>query len=216
MNIQTTSTRNWLSSFLLKRTISFFAGFIMSVVCVPVFAYAVYGAIGDKYRQLGGEHGVMGVPKSDELPAARGGRYNQFEWGYIFWRGDIGAHNVLYPLDRKWNSMGREGGFGYPITDTFKSIRGGMCNDFENGGTICWNSKTGRANATYGLIRQKWVQLGREEGSCGYPITDEFDWHGVRRTSFEFGYLTWSQKQGIVVHGCASFNGDVQLNPVSD
>ncbi|MCE9520942.1 MAG: hypothetical protein K8S25_00755 [Alphaproteobacteria bacterium] len=184
------------------------------LLAAPAFAFAVYGLIGEKYRQLGGETGVMGPPLTDELDAARGGRFNQFQWGYIFWRGDLGAHNVLYPLDRKWIGMGREVGFGYPVTDTFKSVRDGMCNDFENGGTICWNKKTGTAQAAYGLIRQKWVQLGRERGSCGYPITDEFQWNALRRSNFEFGYITWSSNTGVQVHGCAGFQGDVQLNPV--
>lgn len=190
---------------------------VSALASAPAFAFAVYGAIGEKYKQLGGETGVMGPPLSDELPAAGGGRFNQFKWGYIFWRGDLGAHNVLYPLDRKWIGMGREGGFGYPVTDTFKSVRGGMCNDFENGGTICWNAKSGTAQATYGLIRQKWVQLGREKGGCGYPLTDEFDWLGRRRTTFEFGYITWTQKSGIAVKGCgAGFQGDTQQNPASN
>ena len=192
--------------------------FVLAVVflAAPAFAFAVYGAIGDKYRQLGGERGMMGPPLSDEMPAARGGRFNQFQWGYIFWRGDLGAHNVLYPLDRKWNAMGREGGFGYPVTDSFKSVRDGMCNDFENGGTICWNSKTGKAQATYGLIRERWVALGREKGSCGYPVTDEFAWNGLRRSTFEFGFITWSQRQGVVVHCGNNLQGDTQGNPAND
>ena len=59
----------------------------------------------------------------------------------------------------------------------------------------------GTAQATYGLIRQKWVQLGREKGSCGYPLTDEFAWNGLRRSTFEFGYITWSQNTGR--RGCS-------------
>jgi uncharacterized protein with LGFP repeats len=195
------------------KEIIIFVAALMFVV-TPAFAFAVYGAIAVKYQQLGGETGVMGPPLSDELPAASGGRYNQFQWGYIFWRGDLGAHNVLYPLDRKWIGMGREGGFGYPVTDTLRSVREGMCNDFENGGTICWNKTTGTAHAVYGLIRQKWVQLGRERGSCGYPTSDEFAWSANRRSNFEYGYIIWSANSGTRVYGCAGFQGDVKLNPV--
>ena len=181
------------------------AGLLLSLcIAVPALAFAVYGAIGDKYRAMGGEQGILGRPLSDELAAAGGGRFNQFEWGYIFWRPDLGAHYVLYPLSLKWNAMGREGGFGYPVTDTFNSARGGKCNDFERGGTICWNPISGRAQAVYGLIRERWVQLGREGGACGYPTTDEFAWSGQRRSSFESGYITWSVNRGVVVHGCGS------------
>ena len=180
----------------------FIATVVWATIAMPAVAYAVYGAIGEKYKELGAEQGILGAPKSDELPAAGGGRFNQFEWGYIFWRADLGAHYVLYPLDRKWIGMGREGGFGYPVTDTFNSAQGGKCNDFEHGGTICWNPKTGQAQAVYGLIRERWVQLGREGGVCGYPTSDEFAWLGQRRSSFDRGYITWSAHAGVTVHGC--------------
>jgi uncharacterized protein with LGFP repeats len=104
---------------------------ILSVaISTPAVAFAVYGAIGAKYNELGGEHGVLGAPKSDELPAAGGGRFNQFEWGYIFWRADLGAHYVLSPISLKWNAMGREGGFGYPVADTFNSVGGSRLTPF--------------------------------------------------------------------------------------
>ena len=173
-----------------------------------------YGAIGEKWRQLGGATGMMGKPLIDETDAANGGRFVEFEWGYIFWRPDLGAHNVLYPLSRKWVGMGRESGFGYPVTDTFSSVRNGRCVDFERGGTICWEPSRGRSSAVYGLIRARWVQLGREAGACGYPLTDEFAWGSLRRSTFERGYITWSPNTGVVVHGCPGFQGDVELNPV--
>lgn len=172
-----------------------------------------YGAIGDKWRQLGGATGIMGKPLIDETNAANGGRYVEFEWGFIFWRGDLGAHNVLYPMSRKWVGMGRETGFGYPVTDTISSPRG-RCNDYENGGTICWAQKNGRSSAVYGAIRVKWVQIGREHAGCGFPLTDEFQWGSMRRSNFEFGYITWSPNAGAIVHGCPGFQGDVELNPV--
>lgn len=173
-----------------------------------------YGAIGEKWRQLGGATGMMGKALIDEADAANGGRYVEFEWGYIFWRGDLGAHNVLYPLSRKWVGMGRERGFGYPVTDTIFSVRNGKCVDFEHGGTICWEQSKGRSSAVYGAIRARWVQLGRETGACGYPLSDEFDWRGMRRSTFERGFITWSANAGVVVHGCPGFQGDVELNPV--
>ena len=60
----------------------------------------------------------------------------------------------------------------------------------------------------------KWVQIGREHAGCGFPLTDEFQWGSMRRSNFEFGYITWSANAGAVVHGCPGFQGDVELNPV--
>lgn len=47
--------------------------------------HAVYGAIGDRYHQLGGENGPLGCPLTDEADANNGGRFNRFEHGEIAW-----------------------------------------------------------------------------------------------------------------------------------
>ncbi|MEO6967323.1 MAG: hypothetical protein ABI132_02550 [Rhodanobacteraceae bacterium] len=66
------------------------AGAALLLVAAASFAHtcdqhAVYGAIGDRYRQLGGEAGPLGCPLSDEAGANNGGRFNQFEHGQITW-----------------------------------------------------------------------------------------------------------------------------------
>jgi hypothetical protein len=55
---------------------------------VPVF---VYGAIGDRYRQLGGPASWLGWPLSDEMDFDEGGRFSRFEHGSIYFWGDTGA-----------------------------------------------------------------------------------------------------------------------------
>lgn len=47
--------------------------------------HAVYGAIGDRYNQLGGPTGPLGCPLTDEADANNGGRFNRFEHGEIAW-----------------------------------------------------------------------------------------------------------------------------------
>lgn len=98
-----------------------------------VSAYQVYGAIGEKRRQLGAESGPLGAPRSDESDAARGGRYNDFQYGFIYWYPNIGAHAVYGLIGEKWNQLGRERGFGYPLTDEQPAKNGGRFNDFESG-----------------------------------------------------------------------------------
>lgn len=56
-----------------------------------VQAFWVYGAIGDKYEALGGAGSWLGLPTSDELPFADGGRVSVFEHGSIYWWPDVGA-----------------------------------------------------------------------------------------------------------------------------
>jgi uncharacterized protein with LGFP repeats len=159
-------------------------------------AYQVYGAIAEKWRQLGSASGPLGAPKSDESAAARGGRFNEFQYGFIYWHPNFGAHAVYGLIGEKWNQLGRERGFGYPLTDEQPAQRGGRFNDFENGGSIYWHPSFG-AHAVYGTIREKWSQMGREAGGLGYPITDELPAaNGARFNNFEFGMIYWQPNSG--------------------
>lgn len=141
-------------------------------------AFAVYGAIGDKYNALGGPGGVMGQPLSDEADAPYGGRFNNFQNGAIYWHPSIGAFAVWGAISAKWNEQNGVG-YGYPITDELGTPDGrGRFNHFRAihlegapEASIYWTPETG-AHAIYGAIRGKWAQLGWET-FLGYPITDE-------------------------------------------
>src|SRR4051812_15851575 len=58
---------------------------------------------------------------------------------------------------------------------TFDSV--GRTQSFSNGVTISWHPEIG-AFAVVGLIREKWISLGREQ--FGYPVTDELGTPGGR------------------------------------
>lgn len=164
---------------------------IVAALTAEASAYEVYGAIGDKWRQLGAASGPLGEARTDELDAARGGRFNEFQHGFIYWHPSLGAHAVYGAIGAKWNLLGRERGFGYPTTDESPARNGGRFNDFENGGSIYWHPATG-AHAVYGAIRGKWHQLGREGGPLGYPVTDELPAvNGGRHTDFQSGMIYW-------------------------
>ena len=170
--------------------------FSITVFTSDVSAYQVYGAIGEKWRQLGAQSGPLGAPRTDELDAARGGRFNEFQHGFIYWHPRFGAHAVYGLIGEKWNQLGRERGLGYPITDEQPAKNGGRFNDFENEGSIYWRPGTG-VYAVYGAIRAKWHKLGRETGALGYPVSDESAAiNGGRFNNFQFGMIYWHQKFG--------------------
>jgi uncharacterized protein with LGFP repeats len=179
-------------------------------------AFQVYGAIGDKWRELGAESGPLGAPLTDEADAARGGRFNAFQNGFIYWHPSFGAHAVYGEIGVKWNAMGRENGFGFPLTDELSAPGGGRYNDFENNGTIAWHPSTG-AHAVYGLIRERWVALGREGGGCGYPTSDEYSTAGGRRSDFQGGYIEWRRNRRSAEAHCAGpIDNGTALNPVRE
>lgn len=161
----------------------------------PSPACAIYGKIFDKWSSMGGSSSPLGNCTSDEKPAARGGRYNEFQYGFIYWHPDtkIDVHAVYGEIGKKWNQLGRENGFGYPITDELLAANGGRYNDFENNGSIYWHPDIG-AHAVYGDIRTEWVKMGREKSRLGYPISDEqpVGSAGQRVTYFQGGAIYWN------------------------
>jgi uncharacterized protein with LGFP repeats len=116
---------------------------------------------------------VIGWPTERELPAAAGGTYVNTEWGRIFCRSDVGAREVHGSILAKYDQYGAEWSFlGYPTTDETSTPDGvGRYNHFQ-AGSIYWHPDLG-AFVIYGLIRQKWADLGWERSWLGYPTTDE-------------------------------------------
>ena len=176
--------------------------------------FRVYGAIGEKWTQLNRERGPLGAARTDELDADRGGRYNEFQYGFIYWHPNIGAHAVYGLIGQKWNALGRERGYGYPLTDELPARNGGRYNDFEGGRSIYWHPRTG-AHAVYGAIRDRWVSMGRERSIHGYPTTDEYGEAGeFRRVDFQCGRIRWSARTGARSEGCTRIDEGPALNPV--
>lgn len=78
---------------------------------------------------------------------------------------------VIGAIRDRWLALGGDGGVMGKALDvekpTFDGV--GRAQEFE-GGTISWHPEIG-AFGTWGAIRQRWLELGRER--FGYPITDE-------------------------------------------
>jgi hypothetical protein len=111
---------------------------------------------------------------------------------------------VRGPMRSKWLSLGAHLGFlGRPLSDeTPTPGGGGLFNHFE-GGSIYWTKRWG-AFEVHGLIRQKWADLGWEQGFLGFPVSDELvipDGTGGRYSLFEHGVVTWYPGQAEAVAG---------------
>jgi hypothetical protein len=67
---------------------------------------------------------------------------------------------------------GASGFLGQPVSAELQTpTKPGLYRHFQ-GGSIYWSEATG-AHEVHGLIRQKWANLGWENGSLGFPKTDE-------------------------------------------
>lgn len=158
----------------------------------PGFKGGVAGAIGEKYRSLGGCSSALGGPLTDEEPTAdHVGRYNHFQHGSIYWTPDLGAHAVQGAIFDKWEDLEWETGLlGYPTTDELKTPDNrGRYSVFQRG-SIYWTEKTG-AHEVHGTIRDAWKESGWEAGPLGYPTSDEITTAGGAKSTFEGGEITW-------------------------
>jgi uncharacterized protein with LGFP repeats len=152
-------------------------------------AHIVFGAIAATWGQAGWENGYLGYPTTNEIPLARGGRYQGFQGGTIYWSPTTGAHPVAGAIAATWGQQGWENGFlGYPTTNEIPLARGGRYQAFQ-GGTVYWSPTTG-AHAITGIIRDTWGRQGWENGRLGYPTSDERNGGGARWQEFQGGTIT--------------------------
>lgn len=161
--------------------------------CLP--ESAAQGAIGVKYRAMGGAGGPLGCPTSYELTNPDGtGKRQVFAGGTMYWSNATGAHPVWGKIGEKWGELGWEGGqFGYPVSDELTNPDNvGKRQQFQ-GGTIYWSHDTG-AHPIWGAIGEAWGDLGWEGGDFGYPVSDVVaspDGVGVY-SEFQRGWIYWS------------------------
>lgn len=97
------------------------------------------------------------------------------------------------PIDDKYKALGGPGGFLGAASGAEKTSTDGVgtLRHYANG-SIYFHPATG-AHEVHGLIRQKFVELGAETGSLGYPMTDEInlvDGSG-KVTKFQLGQVIW-------------------------
>lgn len=166
------------------------------------------GPICERYVAIGAEAGPLGFPVTSPLPVA-GGRAQRFEAGRISWSAGTGAWETRGPIAVAYTSSGAEGGhLGFPVGgDVLVGDGRGRYTLFQRG-RISWSAETG-ARAVAGAIHERYVQLGAESGSLGYPVADEridrdspFKRLGLppdRSQDFERGALVADGRTGVVL-----------------
>jgi len=107
----------------------------------------VYGLIGAKWLEFGGESGVFGGPITGEIdaPALDGCRVTHFERGSIYWSPTHGMMPLYGFIGAEWRLLGGEkGSQGLPISGEVDNpgVPGGRRTRFQ-WGTIVWHPDTG-------------------------------------------------------------------------
>lgn len=147
------------------------------------------------HTEIGGSSSYLGAPVGPEYRTA-GGRARDYEGGSILWSARTGAHAVTGAIGYRYATFdGPRGVLGFPTTDertTPDEI--GRYNHFEGAGgsSIYWTPDTG-AHAVQGAIRDRWASLGWERSTLGYPVSNEYDIPGGRRSDFQNGSILWDR-----------------------
>ncbi|WIM67509.1 alpha/beta hydrolase-fold protein [Corynebacterium breve] len=94
----------------------------------------VHGGIAAKYGEMNTARSNLGYPTSNEKQI-KGGAYQEFEKGNIYWSQKTDAHVIYYgDIFNKWGeSKWEQGPLGYPTTDMTEIPTGGTTIDFEGG-----------------------------------------------------------------------------------
>jgi lysozyme len=142
--------------------------------------YTVKGAIGTRYRALGGS-AAFGTPTGNERGGLiNGGVLQGFSKNHTFyWTPSTGAWPVSFngAIGRKFAATRWENGYGYPITrEAGGLVDGGAYQVFRQGNDVTkvlWTQATGAqpVRETSG-IGAAWKRGGQERG-YGYPMKPE-------------------------------------------
>lgn len=161
-------------------------------------AQIVRGGIKDKWVSAGFENGMFGYPTTGELIASDGSVYQTFQGGMINWTSASGGRGFATGIFNAWNQSGGEKGFsGKPTIDSICNLKDGGCYQLFTRGAIYWSPATG-AQVIHGGIKDKWVGVGFENGSLGYPTSGETAFSKGVYQSFQGGKIYWSNDLGAI------------------
>ena len=131
-----------------------------------------YGDIRGRWADLGYENGTLGYPREGVYCYTNNGDrwcVQRYEKGYIL-SGKYGAWESYGDIRGRWEALNFERGtLGYPREGVYCYTKDGdnKCVQRYEGGYII-SGKHG-AWESHGAIRQRWADLGYENGTLGYP-----------------------------------------------
>lgn len=140
--------------------------------CDSVGGFEVCGPIYERYLQLGGPDGVLGLPASDEFPVAGDrGRGSRFEAGDIYSSDPTGAWEVVPgPVADGWIAAGgAAGALGFPVDELTPQAEG-LFQRFEHG-SVAAGQTTG-VHVVPAPADTAWQDSGGGAGPLGYPLLD--------------------------------------------
>lgn len=157
--------------------------------------FAMPDGIAKRYKEINGAKGVLGRVTS-EVFIGKNSIFQRFENGFIVGTEKTGYWENYGGIRKRFAELGYESGkLGLPLTGYFSITQNGTAQKYQNG-FILGNEKTGYWEST-GLIREKFSELGYENGKMGLPLTQEFQTvNGGWFQKYQNGFIIGSPTAG--------------------
>lgn len=129
-----------------------------------------WGPLLRRYTELGSQGSVLGA--SVKVPVkTRGGYYQRYTSGRMYWSEDTGAHYLRRPILKKYRVMKRSRVLlGFPTGDSGR-VEGGFGAVFERGGIYQIPGRS--AMAMWGSVQGAWRASGGAGGPVGLPVRNQ-------------------------------------------
>ena len=157
------------------------------------------GAIGAKWKELGGAAGPLGEPTSNEKCDPAGLCVEAFTSGEIYYTPSTGASAVLFASGQtgpRWKTEGALDSYGYPVTDE-SCDADGCFQRFSKGRDLTWSAAHGHQQVWGAIVDAVHRVYGGYKGT-GFPTSAEACGLKDKGCAQDFGQLriVWSAASG--------------------
>jgi len=155
------------------------------------------GAIRDRWGKLGYINSTIGLPTGPETYDSKAESWSQkYQNGAIIGTAGTGFWESIGDTRTRWAQLGYQSGtMGYP-TGPVTQTGAGSFQKYQNG-YIIGTSSTGYWESK-GAIRERWAELGYQNGALGYPAGSEvYAGGGIYYQKYEKGYIIGKSSSGF-------------------
>jgi len=157
-------------------------------------AWESLGPIRDRWSQTGYQNGKMGYPTGPvTITSDNKTSWQPYQNGYIVWSEQTGAWESKGAIRDYWAKLDYQAGvMGYPTGPVITTSDSKTSWQSYQNGYIIWGDNSG-AWESKGAIRDRWAQLGYQNGTAGFPIDNE---------RYDPNTNTWSQRyqNGVIYY----------------
>lgn len=160
--------------------------------------HQIGGAVGERYRAMGGPASGLSYPATDEGATAGSGSSQRFAGGSLYWSGATGVQQASGAIGTRYAALGGPASrLGYPTATEVAVGNGGTSQQFQ-GGAAYWSPSSG-AWEVANPLNAAYVATGGPSGGYGYPTSGTVNYPSAEYAQgFTSGLHHWSVADGFL------------------